>query len=598
MKLDTMCGLKRTDYCGTLTADKIGAEVIVCGWTAKQRDLGQLIFIDLRDRTGIVQLAFDDSTDREVFSKAFGVRSEYVLLAKGVVRRRSSVNPDIPTGEIEIEVKDLKVLGSAETTPFEILDDTSVKEELRLKYRYLDLRRPTLQNNLLVRHKVTKVTRDFFDGEGFLEIETPTLIKSTPEGARDYLVPSRIHKGSFYALPQSPQMYKQLLMLSGFDRYMQIARCYRDEDLRADRQPEFTQVDLEMSFVDMDDILSLGERYIKYLFKNVLGVDIKVPIRRMTYTEAMENYGSDKPDVRFDMKLKNISDIVRDCGFSVFSGTVQNGGSVRGITAKGGAAKLTRKEIDKLTEAAKGIGAKGLAFIRWAEDAEAPTCAFEKFLTPDEFNAIMQAMNIEKGDVALFVADKNATVLSVLGAIRLQVAAKLDIIPEGYEFLWITEFPFFEYNEETGNWDAMHHPFTAPLDECLEYLDTAPEKVFAKAYDLVLNGVELSSGSIRISDPELQKKMFAALGLSDEDAAEKFGFLVDAYRYGAPPHGGFGIGLDRLTMLMCGSDSIRDVIAFPKVANASELMSGAPGRVDDIQLTDLSIAITEKEDKE
>ena len=598
MKLDTMCGLKRTDYCGTLTADKIGAEVIVCGWTAKQRDLGQLIFIDLRDRTGIVQLAFDDSTDREVFSKAFGVRSEYVLLAKGVVRRRSSVNPDIPTGEIEIEVKDLKVLGSAETTPFEILDDTSVKEELRLKYRYLDLRRPTLQNNLLMRHKVTKVTRDFFDGEGFLEIETPTLIKSTPEGARDYLVPSRIHKGSFYALPQSPQMYKQLLMLSGFDRYMQIARCYRDEDLRADRQPEFTQVDLEMSFVDMDDILSLGERYIKYLFKNVLGVDIKVPIRRMTYTEAMENYGSDKPDVRFDMKLKNISDLVRDCGFSVFSGTVQNGGSVRGITAKGGAAKLTRKEIDKLTEAAKGIGAKGLAFIRWAEDAEAPTCAFEKFLTPDEFNAIMQAMNIEKGDVALFVADKNATVLSVLGAIRLQVAAKLDIIPEGYEFLWITEFPFFEYNEETGSYDAMHHPFTAPLDECLEYLDTAPEKVFAKAYDLVLNGVELSSGSIRISDPELQKKMFAALGLSDEDAAEKFGFLVDAYRYGAPPHGGFGIGLDRLTMLMCGSDSIRDVIAFPKVANASELMSGAPGRVDDIQLTDLSIAITEKEDKE
>ena len=598
MKLDTMCGLKRTDYCGTLTADKIGAEVIVCGWTAKQRDLGQLIFIDLRDRTGIVQLAFDDSTDREVFSKAFGVRSEYVLLAKGVVRRRSSVNPDIPTGEIEIEVKDLKVLGSAETTPFEILDDTSVKEELRLKYRYLDLRRPTLQNNLLMRHKVTKVTRDFFDGEGFLEIETPTLIKSTPEGARDYLVPSRIHKGSFYALPQSPQMYKQLLMLSGFDRYMQIARCYRDEDLRADRQPEFTQVDLEMSFVDMDDILSLGERYIKYLFKNVLGVDIKVPIRRMTYTEAMENYGSDKPDVRFDMKLKNISDLVKNCGFSVFSGTVQNGGSVRGITAKGGAAKLTRKEIDKLTEAAKGIGAKGLAFIRWAEDAEAPTCAFEKFLTPDEFNAIMQAMNIEKGDVALFVADKNATVLSVLGAIRLQVAAKLDIIPEGYEFLWITEFPFFEYNEETGSYDAMHHPFTAPLDECLEYLDTAPEKVFAKAYDLVLNGVELSSGSIRISDPELQKKMFAALGLSDEDAAEKFGFLVDAYRYGAPPHGGFGIGLDRLTMLMCGSDSIRDVIAFPKVANASELMSGAPGRVDDIQLTDLSIAITEKEDKE
>ena len=596
MKLDTMGSLKRTNYCGTLTAEMVGSEVTVCGWTAKQRDLGQLIFIDLRDRTGIVQLAFDDTTDREVFNKAFSVRSEYVLMAKGTVRRRSSVNPDIPTGEIEIEVKELKVLGAAETTPFEILDDTSVKEELRLKYRYLDLRRPTLQNNLLLRHKVTKVTRDFFDSEGFLEIETPTLIKSTPEGARDYLVPSRIHKGNFYALPQSPQMYKQLLMLSGFDRYMQIARCYRDEDLRADRQPEFTQVDLEMSFVDMDDILALGERYIKYLFKNVLNKDIPTPLRRMTYTEAMENYGSDKPDVRFDMKLKNISDLVKDCGFSVFSGTVQNGGSVRGITAKGGAATLTRKEIDKLTEAAKGIGAKGLAFIRWAEDAEAPTCAFEKFLAPQEFAAIMQAMNVEKGDVALFVADKNSTVLSVLGALRLQVAAKLDIIPEGYEFLWITEFPFFEYNEETGNWDAMHHPFTSPLDECLEYLDTAPEKVFAKAYDLVLNGVELSSGSIRINDPELQKKMFAALGLSDEDAAEKFGFLVDAYRYGAPPHGGFGIGLDRLTMLMCGSDSIRDVIAFPKVANASELMSGAPGKVDDLQLTDLSIAITKEEE--
>ena len=598
MKLDTMCGLKRTDYCGTITADMVGKEVIVCGWAAKQRDLGGLIFIDLRDRTGIVQLAFDDTTDREIFSKASQVRSEYVLLAKGTVRRRSSVNLDIPTGEIEIEVTGLKVLGAAETTPFEILDDTSVKEELRLKYRYLDLRRPTLQSNLLMRHKVTKVTRDFFDSEGFLEIETPTLIKSTPEGARDYLVPSRIHKGSFYALPQSPQMYKQLLMLSGFDRYMQIARCYRDEDLRADRQPEFTQVDLEMSFVDMDDILSLGERYIKYLFKNVLNKDIATPIRRMTYTEAMENYGSDKPDVRFDMKLKNISSLVKDCGFSVFSGAVQSGGSVRGITAKGGAATLTRKEIDKLTEAAKGIGAKGLAFIRWAEDAEAPTCAFEKFLTADEFDAIMQAMNVEKGDVALFVADKNSTVLSVLGALRLQVAAKLDIIPDGYEFLWITEFPFFEYNEETGNWDAMHHPFTSPLDECLEYLDTAPEKVFAKAYDLVLNGVELSSGSIRISDPELQKKMFAALGLSNEDAAEKFGFLVDAYRYGAPPHGGFGIGLDRLTMLMCGSDSIRDVIAFPKVANASELMSGAPGRVDELQLTDLSIAITEKSEQE
>ena len=593
MKLDTMAGLKRTNYCGTLTTEDIGKEVTVCGWTARQRDLGQLIFIDLRDRTGIIQLAFDDATDRGIFEKAFAVRSEYVLMARGLVRRRSSINTEIPTGEIEIEVKELKVLGKADTTPFEILDDTSVKEELRLKYRYLDLRRPTLQNNLMLRHKVTKVTRDFFDGEGFLEIETPTLIKSTPEGARDYLVPSRIHKGSFYALPQSPQMYKQLLMLSGFDRYMQIARCYRDEDLRADRQPEFTQVDLEMSFVEMEDILNLGERYINYLFKNVLNVDIKTPIRRMTYTEAMENYGSDKPDVRFDMKLTDISETVEKCGFSVFADTVKNGGTVRGITAKGGAKVLTRKEIDKLTEAAKGIGAKGLAFIRWAEDAEEPTCAFSKFLTEEEFKAVCKKLNVEKGDVALIVADKKATVLSVLGALRLQVANKLDIIPEGYEFLWITEFPFFEYNEETGNWDAMHHPFTSPLDECLQYLDTAPEKVFAKAYDLVLNGVELSSGSIRINDPELQKKMFAALGLSDEEAAEKFGFLVDAYRYGAPPHGGFGIGLDRLVMLMSDSESIRDVIAFPKVANASELMSGAPGNVDQLQLSDLAIAIME-----
>lgn len=595
MKLDTLSGMKRTDYCGHLTTADVGREVVVCGWTARQRDLGQLIFIDLRDRSGIVQLAFDDTTDRAIFEKAFSVRSEYVLMAQGMVRKRSSVNPDLPTGEIEIEVKELKVLGRAETPPFEILDDTSVKEELRLKYRYLDLRRPTLQNNLLLRHKVTKATRDFFDKEGFLELETPTLIKSTPEGARDYLVPSRIHKGSFYALPQSPQMYKQLLMLSGFDRYMQIARCYRDEDLRADRQPEFTQIDLEMSFVEMEDVLSLGERYVSDLFQKVLGVEIPTPLRRMTYTEAMEKYGSDKPDVRFDMTITDISDLVENCGFSVFADTVKNGGTVRGITAKQAAATLTRKEIDRLTEAARGIGAKGLAFIRWAEDAEAPTCAFSKFFSEEEFAAIMARMGVEKGDVALFIADRKATALSVLGALRLQVAEKLDIIPDTFAFLWITEFPFFEYNEETGGWDAMHHPFTSPLDECVEYLDTAPEKVFAKAYDLVLNGVELSSGSIRITDPELQNKMFAALGLSDEEAHEKFGFLTDAFRFGAPPHGGMGIGLDRLVMLMAGSESIRDVIAFPKVANASELMSGAPGPVDEAQLVDLSIAISAEE---
>lgn len=598
MALDRLSGMKRTDYCGTLRAEDIGKEVVVCGWTARQRDLGQLIFIDLRDRSGIVQLAFDDTTDRAVFEKAFAVRSEYVLMAKGIVRKRSSVNADIPTGEIEVEVKELKVLGRAETPPFEILDDTSVKEELRLKYRYLDLRRPTLQNNLLLRHKVTKATRDFFDSEGFLELETPTLIKSTPEGARDYLVPSRIHKGSFYALPQSPQMYKQLLMLSGFDRYMQIARCYRDEDLRADRQPEFTQIDLEMSFVEMEDVLSLGERYVKYLFKNVLNVDIPTPLRRMTYTEAMEKYGSDKPDVRFDMTITDISDMVEGCGFSVFADTVKNGGTVRGITAKNAASVLTRKEIDRLTEAARGIGAKGLAFIRWAEDADAPTCAFSKFFSDEEFAKVMQRMDVKKGDVALFIADRKSVTLSVLGALRLQVAQKLNIIPDTFEFLWITEFPFFEYNEETGGYDAMHHPFTSPLDECVQYLDSAPEKVFAKAYDLVLNGVELSSGSIRITDPELQKRMFSALGLSNEEAHEKFGFLTDAFRFGAPPHGGMGIGLDRLVMLMAGSESIRDVIAFPKVANASELMSGAPGPVDEQQLVDLSIAVTEEKTEE
>ena len=593
--LDTMKSLKRTDYCGTLNTDFIGKEVTVCGWAARQRDLGQLIFIDLRDRTGIVQLAFDDATERSIFEKAFAVRSEFVLMAKGIVRARSSVNHEIPTGEIEIEVNDLRILGKSETTPFEILDDTSVKEDLRLKYRYLDLRRPTLQKNIMMRHKVTKATRDFFDKEGFIEIETPTLIKSTPEGARDYLVPSRIHKGSFYALPQSPQMYKQLLMLSGFDRYMQIARCYRDEDLRADRQPEFTQIDLEMSFVDMEDVLSIGENYVKYLFKNVLNIDITTPLKRLTYTDAMNRFGSDKPDTRFGMEITDISDLAENCGFSVFADTVKNKGTVRGITAKGGAATLTRKEIDKLTEYAKGIGAKGLAFIRWAEDADAPTCAFSKFLTEDEFASILKRLDVNKGDVALIVADRKNTCLGVLGALRLECGAKLNIIPNTFEFLWITEFPFFEYNEETGNWDAMHHPFTAPLEECIPYLESAPEKVFAKAYDLVLNGVELSSGSIRITDPALQKKMFNALGLSDEEANEKFGFLTDAFRFGAPPHGGMGIGLDRLVMLMCESESIRDVIAFPKVANASEIMSGAPASVDKAQLDDLQIAVIESE---
>lgn len=585
--LDRLEGQKRTHYCGTLRRENEGETVTVCGWVQRNRDLGGLIFTDLRDRTGIVQLAFDDKTEKVLFDKASTLHSEYVIMATGTVRIRSSKNSEIPTGDIEIEVKELKILGESQTPPFEILENSNAGEDLRLKYRYLDLRRPDIQKNILLRHKITKVTRDYFDDNGFIEIETPTLIKSTPEGARDYLVPSRIHKGSFFALPQSPQLYKQLLMLSGFDRYMQIARCYRDEDLRADRQPEFTQIDLEMSFVEPEDIYAVAEGYIKRLFKEVLDVDIETPLPRLKYVDAMNDYGSDKPDTRFEMKIKDLSDIALNCGFSVFADTVKNGGTVRAITAKNAAQTYTRKEIDKLTETAKGIGAKGLAFIRWVEDT--PTCSFSKFMTEDEMQAIIDRTGAEKGDVVFIVADKKNLCLSVLGALRLTVAKRLDIIPDGYNFLWITEFPFFEYNEETGNWDAMHHPFTAPLDECIEFLDSAPEKVFAKAYDLVLNGVELSSGSIRITDPDLQAKMFKALGLSSEEAHEKFGFLTDAFKYGAPPHGGMGIGLDRLVMLMCGSESLRDVIAFPKVSNSSELMSGAPATVDDIQLRDLNI---------
>ena len=590
LTIEKMGGLRRDRYCGSFRREDDGKQVTVCGWIQRQRDLGQLIFCDLRDRTGLVQLAFDDKTDPEIFDKAFQLRSENVVIARGTVRIRSSINREIPTGEVEIFVEELRVLAVAETTPFEILDDTAAKEELRLKYRYLDLRRATLQNNLLMRHRIAKVTRDYFDENGFLEIETPTLIKSTPEGARDYLVPSRVHKGSFFALPQSPQMYKQLLMLSGFDRYMQLARCYRDEDLRADRQPEFTQVDLEMSFVEREDVFEIAEGYIQRLFKEVLDVDIPLPLPRMTYTDAMNQYGSDKPDTRFDMKIVDLSDLVADCGFGVFADTVKKGGTVRAINAKNAASVYTRKEIDKLTEDARGIGAKGLAFVRWVEDA--PNCSFAKFMTEEELAAIYERMGAEKGDVILIVADRKNLALSVLGALRLTVAKRLDIIPEQYNFLWITEFPFFEYNEETGGWDAMHHPFTSPLNECLPYLDSAPEKVFADAYDLVLNGIELSSGSIRITDPQLQRKMFKALGMTDEEAQNKFGFLVDAYKYGAPPHGGMGIGLDRLCMLMTGSDSLRDVVAFPKVANSGELMSGAPAEVDQIQLDDLAIAIT------
>lgn len=582
---DNMKGLTRTHYCGEV--EGIGNEVTVGGFTQRIRDKGSLIFIDLRDRTGIVQLVFDDTTDKAVFEKAKSVRSEYVLMAKGILRKRESVNTEIKTGDVEILVSDLRILSKAQTPPFEITNDTKVNDELRLKYRYLDLRRKKLQDNIIMRHKIAKIARDYFYDNGFLEIETPMMIKSTPEGARDYLVPSRIHEGKFYALPQSPQIYKQLLMISGFDRYIQLARCFRDEDLRADRQPEFTQIDLEMSFVDVDDILLIAEGFVKKLMKETLDIDIPTPLPRLSYNDAMNRYGSDKPDTRFGMEITDISDIVKDCGFGVFTSAIQNGGSVRGIVAKNAAGTLTRKEIDKLTETAKGIGAKGLAYIRWVEDA--PNCSFAKFMTEDEMQAVLKALGCEKGDVALIVADKNKVTLPVLGALRLQVGKQLDIIPEGWNYLWITEFPFFEYNEETQHWDAMHHPFTMPLDECIPHLEENPEKVFAKCYDLVLNGVELCSGSIRINDPELQQKMFELLGLTEEEIQAKFGFLVDAYKFAAPPHGGMGIGLDRLAMLICGADSLRDVLAFPKVKDASELMSDCPAVVDDKQLEELHI---------
>ncbi len=582
---DLMRGLSRTHYCGEV--EGVGNEVTVGGFTQRVRDKGGLIFIDLRDRTGIVQLVFDDTTAPEVFAKAKTVRSEYVLMAKGLLRERESVNKDMKTGGVEILVNDLRILSKANTPPFEITNETKVNEELRLKHRYLDLRRPELQKNIITRHKIAKTARDYFYENGFIEIETPMMMKSTPEGARDYLVPSRVHEGKFYALPQSPQIYKQLLMIAGFDRYIQLARCFRDEDLRADRQPEFTQIDLEMSFVDVDDILKIGEGFVQRVMKDVLGIDIPLPLPRLKYSDAMNRYGSDKPDTRFGMEITDISEIVKGCGFSVFSSAVENGGSVRGITAKNAASVLTRKEIDKLTEAAKGIGAKGLAYIRWVDDA--PSCSFGKFMTEDEMKAVLDALGCEKGDVSLIVADKNKVTLPVLGALRLKVAKQLGIIPDGWNYLWITDFPFFEYNEETGNWDAMHHPFTMPLDKCLEYLESAPEKVFAKAYDLVLNGTELCSGSIRITDYELQEKMFKALGLGKEEIEAKFGFLVDAYKYAAPPHGGMGIGLDRLSMLLCGAESLRDVVAFPKIKDASELMSDCPSTVDEKQLEELHI---------
>lgn len=586
---------KRSYYCGEVPESSVGKEVCVMGWVQRQRDLGALIFIDLRDRTGVVQLAFDDKTDREIFDKAFSCRAEYVLCAHGVVRERGegAINKNLSTGGIEIYVKSLKILSAAQTPPFEVSDTNNVKDETALKYRYLDLRRPELQKNIHLRHEIARIAREYYYENGFYEIETPMMIKPTPEGARDYIVPSRIHKGSFYALPQSPQIYKQLLMLSGFDRYVQLARCFRDEDLRADRQPEFTQIDLEMSFATQEEIMDMNEGFIKRVFKEILDIDLpKMP--HLTFAEAMERYGSDKPDTRFGMEIINLSDAVQNCEFAVFTGAIEAGGSVRGIVAKNAADKLTRKEIDKLVEHAKGIGAKGLAYMRWVD--EEPACSFAKFMKPEEIAAIIETAGLEKGDVLLICADKNKVVLPTLGALRGIVARKLDIIPKNqYNFLWVTEFPFFEWNEETGAWDAMHHPFTMPLEECLPYLDTDPGKVRAKCYDMVLNGTELLSGSIRITDWQLQEKMFKTLGLEKEEIDRKFGFLVEAYKYGAPPHGGSGMGLDRLVMTMLGADSLRDVIAFPKVQNASELMSQCPVPTDEKALAELGIAVVAEE---
>lgn len=592
---ESIKGLKRTAYCGDFRAEHEGQEVTVFGWVQRQRDLGQLIFIDLRDRTGIIQLAFDEGTPREAFDKAFAARSEYVLAARGVVRIRTAKNPDIPTGDVEIAVSELRVLGKAETPPFEIVENCATAEATRLKYRYLDLRRPDLQRNLLLRHRIAKAARDYFDAQGFIELETPMLIRSTPEGARDFLVPSRLHPGTFYALPQSPQLYKQLSMVAGFDRYMQLARCFRDEDLRADRQPEFTQIDLEMSFVDVQDVLDIGEGFMKYVYDTVLHVDVPLPLPRLTYNEAMERYGSDKPDIRYGMEIVDLSEAVRGCGFGVFASALEGGGTVRALTAKNAVGVLTRKEVDKLTEFVRGIGAKGLAWVRWTEENIASS--FGKFLTEEEMTRLLTAAGAEKGDVVLIVADTvKKHVLTTLGALRVELANKLSIEKKGLGLLWITAFPFFEWDEESQQYVAMHHPFTAPLDECIPYLDSEPDKVYAKAYDLVLAGVELASGSIRITDPELQGRMFRALGLSDEEAHEKFGFLTDAFQYGAPPHGGMGIGLDRLVMQMLGAATLRDVVAFPKVQNMTEPMTACPSPVDAEQLTELGLQACAKEE--
>ena len=594
--METLQGFKRTHRCAALSEKNIGETVIVTGWTQTYRQLGALTFIDLRDISGIIQLSFSDDFSKEAKEKAQTVRNEYVLAAKGVVVQRSAINDKIPTGKIEIQVSELRILNQSATPPFAIEENSNVKDEIRLKYRYLDLRRPDVQRNLIVRHKIAQLARNFYSDHDFLEIETPILNKSTPEGARDYLVPSRVHPGKFYALPQSPQLYKQLLMASGMDRYFQIAKCFRDEDLRADRQPEFTQIDLEMSFVDAEDVMSVNELFIQKLFHEILGKEITLPLRRLPYCEAMERFGSDKPDTRFGLELVNVSDVIRDCEFKVFAGAIAAGGSVRGINIKGGAEKFSRKEVDSLGEFVKTYRAKGLAWLMVGETEH--RSSFAKFLKPEEVSAMITAMGGEVGDLLVFVADKDKVVFDSLGALRNEVARRLNLIEEGsYDLLWVTEFPLLEYSEEEGRYTAMHHPFTAPMDEDLQYLDSDPGRVRAKAYDIVINGCEAGGGSIRIYDSNLQEKMFEVLGFTKEDAWARFGFLLEGFRYGTPPHGGMAYGLDRLVMLLTGCDNIKDVIAFPKVQNASELMSIAPDFVEPKQLEELSIAVTKKEEE-
>ena len=592
---ESMLGLKRSHRCAEVVDAKIGDTVCVMGWVAKNRVKGGIIFLDLRDRSGIVQIIFEEETcGKEIFEKAAKIRAEFCIAVSGVLEnRKGAENEDLVTGKLEIIAKELRILSEAETPPFPIEEDSKTKEELRLKYRYLDLRRPDLQRNIMLRSKIATFTREYLSKEGFLEIETPTLIKSSPEGARDYLVPSRVHKGEFYALPQSPQLFKQLLMCAGYDRYFQLARCYRDEDLRADRQPEFTQIDMELSFVDVEDVLAVNEGLISSLFKSVLNVDIPTPIQRLTWQEAMDRFGSDKPDLRFGMELKNISDIVSDSGFSVFATAVANGGSVRGIKVEGQAA-MPRKKIDALTEFVKTYEAKGLAYL--AIDAEGNIkSSFAKFLEEDKLESIKERMEAKAGDLLLFVADKNSVVFAALGALRCEIASQLGLLKKDeFKFLWVTDFPLLEWSEEDERFKAVHHPFTMPVDEDLQYLDTDPGRVRAKAYDIVLNGTELGGGSVRIHQADIQRKMFEILGLSEETARERFGYLLEAFKYGVPPHAGLAYGLDRVVMLMVGADSIRDVIAFPKVKDASCLMTEAPDRVDEEQLKELHIEISKE----